>query len=539
LFRGLRIVIVLRIERSSKFSGGLNMSDRFDESPDDERRPPPFKLRQPMSMPSFSGPLLGLFALTFAIFALFIFIWFFCRIEPRGGQIAVLIHKTGRDIPAEQVLALEPKQKGIKLDVLAEGRYFRNPYSWGWEIHPITDIPAGKLGVVTRLYGTDLASGKILAETGTKGIVPEVLTPGKYRINPYASKVEQFDAIRIRPGHVGVKTLLVGNDVLNNDLPANQRNMFLVAEGLKGVIAGVLDPGTYYLNPYVVNVVEVNLQSQRFEMSGDDVISFLTLDGFTVTVEGTIEFGLERDKAALLTHRVGDMDDIIKKVILPRARGFSRIEGSKHPAVDFIVGETRQKFQSELENHLKTKSENWGVEIKSVLIRKIIVPDEIASISRDREVAVQEANKYEQQIEQARSRAELVKQQTLALQNAEKVKADTARIQAIISAQQGLSVDLIAASQRLGVAKVDLQAAGFQSQAILAEARGKGDAIRAGNTAEASVVGSLVTAFGGGINLARYELYKTIGPKIETILSSDQDNQLGGLFGPMLPKGVK
>jgi hypothetical protein len=89
------------------------------------------------------------------------------------------------------------------------------------------------------------------------------------------------------------------------------------------------------------------------------------------------------------------------------------------------------------------------------------------------------------------------------------------------------------------VAKVDLQAAGFQSQAILSEARGKGDAIRSGNAAEASVVGSLVTAFGGGLNLARYELYKTISPKIETILSSDQDNELGGLFGPMLPKGGK
>jgi hypothetical protein len=51
--------------------------------------------------------------------------------------------------------------------VLAEGRYFRNPYSWGWEIHPITDIPAGKLGgVVTRLYGDDLA-----ATLGEKKIV--------------------------------------------------------------------------------------------------------------------------------------------------------------------------------------------------------------------------------------------------------------------------------------------------------------------------------------------------------------------------------
>jgi len=515
------------------------MSDRFDDSPDDDRRPPPFTLRKRPALPPVVGAMSGLFTLVVAVFVLFIFIWFFCRIEPGGGQIAVLIHKTGKNLPASQVMAQEPNQKGIQLDVLSEGRYFRNPYSWGWEVHSMTDIPAGQLGVVTRLYGNDLAAGKILAEEGTKGIVSDVLTPGKYRINPYAKQVELFDAIRIRPGHVGVKTLLVGDDVLNSDLPAEQRNTFLIVDGLKGVVAEVIDPGTYYLNPYVVNVVEVNLQSQRFEMSGDDVISFLTLDGFTVTVEGTIEFGLERDKAALLTHRVGDMDDIIKKVILPRARGFSRIEGSKHPAVDFIVGETRQKFQSELESHLRAKSEDWGVDIKSVLIRKIIVPDEIASISRDREIAVQEANKYEQQIEQARSKAELVKQQMLALQNAEKVKADTSRIQAVINAEQGMSVDLIAAQQRLGVAKVDLQAADFQAQAILAEARGKGDAVTANNAAEASVVGSLVTAFGGGLNLARYELYNTLGPKIETILSSDQEDGLGSIFGPMLPKGDK
>ncbi|MBM4153198.1 MAG: hypothetical protein FJ220_06730, partial [Kiritimatiellaceae bacterium] len=470
------------------------MSEFTDDSSDIPRRPPPFKVHKSKSMPSINGLITAPIAFVFILFALFIFVWFFCRIEPRGGQIAVLIHKTGKDLPSDQVLALEPKQKGIQLDVLGEGRYFRNPYSWGWEIHPITDIPAGKLGVLTRLYGADLPYGKILAEEGTKGIISEVLTPGKYRINPYANHVELFDAIRIRPGKVGVKTQLIGHDVFNSDLAVEQRNTFLVSDGLKGVLSDVLDPGTYYLNPYVVNVVEVNLQSQRFEMSGDDVISFLTLDGFTVTVEGIFEFGMERAKAALLTHRVGDMDDIVKKVILPRARGFSRIEGSKYPAVNFIVGETRQKFQSELEAHLRAKSVDWGVEIKSVLIRKIIVPDAIASISRDREVAVQEANKYEQQIEQARSQAELVKQQTLALQNAEKVKADTLRIQAVINAQQEQSVELIAASQRLGVAKVENQAAGFQAQATLAEARGKSDAISAGNAAEAAVVNSLVVA---------------------------------------------
>lgn len=467
--------------------------------------------------------------------ATFIFIWFFCRIEPGAGEIAVLIRKTGKNLSAGQVIALEKGEKGIQLDVLSEGRYFKNPYTWSWKIHRILDVPAGKLGVMTRLYGNELPSGKIIAEDDQRGIMQEILRPGKYRINPYAYHVALFDAININPGHVGVVTVMTGKDVLNNELPPEERNSFMVGEGLKGVSGHLLDPGTHYLNPYMYNIVAVNTQSQRFEMSGKDVINFLTLDGFSVTVEGTIEFGIEREEAAFLTHRVGDMDDIIKKLILPRARGFSRIEGSKHPAVNFIVGETRQKFQSDLENHLRSKSKGWGVDIKSVLVRKIIVPDEIASINRDRELAVQDAAKYEQQIIQAKSKAELTKQEMLAIQSREKVEADTKRIRAVIDAQQDQSVRLIAAQKELEVAKLEYDAALFQSEAIIFTADGEKDAIKAQNEAEAFVLKNRVTSLGGGDNFARYTLYEKIGPQVLSVLSSDSAEGLGNVFNTFAP----
>lgn len=464
-----------------------------------------------------------------------VFIWFFCRIEPGADQIAVLIHKTGDNLPDGEIIATSPDQKGIQLDVLSAGRYFRNPYTWGWEIKRVTDIPGGQLGVMTRLYGKDIPPGQIIASDDTKGILPEILRPGKYFVNPYAHHVEIYDAISIRPGHVGVMISLIGNDVLYSDLSPEQRNSMLVADGVKGVKSDVLDPGTYYLNPYMVDVVEVNLQSQRYGMSGDDSISFLTLDGFNVTVEGTIEYGLQRDSAALLTHRVGDMDDIIKKIILPRARGFSRIEGSKHPAINFIVGETRQGFQRDLETHLREKCTSWGVDIKSVLVRKIIVPDEIASISRDREVAVQDALKFEQQIDQAKSQAELVRQEMLAIQNKEKVQADTERIRAVINAQQGQSVNVISAEQQREVARLEEQAASLQAEAVIKTAEGERDAIKARNEAEASVLKDQVNAFKDGMMLARYRFYQQISPRIQSVLSSDQEGGIGSLFSTFLP----
>ena len=493
--------------------------------------------------PAPLAPGWGALAVPLAVLAAALFLpiwfWFFWRIEPAPGEIAVLIRKTGKDLPSGQILALEKGQKGIQLEVLAEGRWFKNPYTWDWEIRKITDIPAGKLGVLTRLYGNDLPGGQILAPEGYKGIVPKVLGPGKHRINPYAYGVQQFDAITIRPGFGGVMTSLVGKDVLADALPEEDRNTFLVKEGMKGVQPGILDAGTYYLNPYMVVVTEVNLQSQRFELSGDDAIGFLTLDGFTVNVEGTIEYALMRDRAALLTHQVGDMDDILKKIVLPKARGFSRIEGSKNPAKNYIAGTTRQKFQDNLEAHLIAQCRNWGVDIKSVLIRNITPPDAIASIIREREVAVQDANKYGQQIEQAKSEAELVKQEMLAVQNKEKVEADTARIRAVIAAEQGREVRLTRANKDLEVAKLENAAAKAQAEAKLLRARAEGDVIRMKNEAEASVIENQVKAFGTGAALARYAFYGKIAPQIRSILSGDQAEGIGGLLKWMAPASAK
>lgn len=502
----------------------------------------PRNLRQPPNIPHITVSCF-LIVIVFLIIFVPAFIWFGCRIEPESGELAIVIHKTGEDLPSGEILAQEDGQKGIQLQVLAEGRYFRNPYSWDWRIHKITDIPAGKLGVKTRLFGDDLPPGKIIAEgKGTKGIVAGVLKPGKHRINPYAYLIHLFDAINIRPGYVGVVISLVGDDVFNSELEDSKRNTFLVEKGLKGIQADVLDPGTYYLNPFMVDVVEVNLRSQRFEMSGTDAIEFLTQDGFTVIVEGTIEFSLMRDMVAFLTHRAGDMEDIIKKIILPRARGFSRIEGSKHPAINFIIGETRQKFQDDLESYLRTMCDKWGVDIKSVLVRNIKVPDEIASIIRAREVAVQDAKKYEMQITQARSKAELTRQEMLAIQNKEKVEAETAHKVAVINANQNLRVRVVGAQKNLEVARTDNEAATFQAEAILLKAEAERDVIHMRNEAEAAVLHERVKAFGTGMNLARYEFYRKLGPQIESILSNDREDGLGGLFAPFKPpidgKGV-
>ncbi len=477
------------------------------------------------------GPLV----LVAAVFFLPLFIWYGCRVSPDEGKIAVLVRKTGKN-PESGTIVAEKGYKGIQLEVLSEGRYFLNPYTWSWSLHPITDIPAGKLGVLTRLYGRDLDPGQIMAKSDTKGILPDILSPGKHRVNPFAYRVEIFNATEIRPGHVGVKVSLVGSDPLLGGV--EKRNTFVVDPGTKGVLSETLDPGTYYLNPYMFNVAEVNLQSQRFEMSGEDTIDFLTMDGFSVRVEGTLEYAIARDKAALLTHEVGEMDEIVQKIILPNARGFARLEGSKSPALNYIVGETRQEFQNKLEAHLKTVCGQWGVQVRSVLVRNITPPDAIASIIRERELAVQTRGMYGQQIEQAKSKAKLVRQDKLAEQNTEKVQAQTIQMQAKILAEQNQQVTLTAANQRLSVAKLQKAAAEAQAQSVLAEARGKQTVIRAQNEADAGVLSQQAEAFGGGAEYARYLFFQKTAPRIESVLSNDGPESFGSMFNSYLPSAL-
>ena len=471
----------------------------------------------------------------------FLFVWYGCRIEPGNGKIAVLIRKTGKPLTNGGIIATGPGEKGIQLEVLGEGRYFRNPYIWDWEIHPVTEVPAGKFAVLVRKYGKNSGSGSIIAGgPGSRGVVREVLGTGRHRINPYAYEVKLFDDVKIKPGNVGVVTNLTGKDLFSgtpNDISNN--GGFLVAPGRKGVVSEVLKEGTHRVNPFIYSVTVVNTQSQRHEFSGEDAITFLTVDGFTVSLEGTVEFNIDEKLAPRLTQVVGNMQDILKKIILPSVHGFARIEGSKKQATEFIIGESRRLFQEELDKYLRNNCSKWGIIVNSVLIRDIIVPQEIAAIIRNRELAAQEARKYSREIERARSEAELARQKMLAEQNLKKVAANTGKITASIAADQRKVEAVVAAETELRVAEVNYSSAKAEAQAKLNAAEAERRVIAERNRAEAEVLARQVEAFGGGRAYVQAKLYEKIMPGISSIIWNGSGKGTFGLPEAAPAKGGK
>ena len=471
------------------------------------------------------------FAAVMLVLAIGLFIWYGCRIEPGNGQIAILIKKTGKTLPQDEIVSTSPEYKGIQLEVLGEGRYFRNPYVWDWQIKPVTEIPAGKFGVLVRKFGKNLPEGEILAlDSNSKGIVREVLGTGRHRINPYAYEVKLCDDIVIMPGNIGVVANLCGKDIFSktaNDLKNHKG--FIVEANRKGVQQNVLKEGTHRINPYIQSVAIVNIQSQRYEFSGKDAIGFITLDGFYITLEGTVEFNISPESAPLLTQEVGNMEDIMKKLILPSVSGFARIEGSKKSATEFIVGESRQLFQNQLEVFLRKNCRTWGVSINSVLIRDINPPQEIAGIIRNREIAQQEAKKFRQQIEQAKSATELERQKMLALQRRSKVEAETRKITSEIAARQAKLEKVIAAKTELEAAALQLKTAQAEARAALALAESERAVIAAGNRADVEVLKRNIAAFGGGEAYLRGKLYEKIAPNLVSLMTNSVPGNAFGL----------
>ena len=86
------------------------------------------------------------------VFAVFAFVWFFCRIYVGPGEMAIVTSKTGDELPPGAILA-EPGQKGVQRMPLAEGRHFLNPITHDWRIVRATTIPAGSVGIVTSKNG--------------------------------------------------------------------------------------------------------------------------------------------------------------------------------------------------------------------------------------------------------------------------------------------------------------------------------------------------------------------------------------------------
>jgi regulator of protease activity HflC (stomatin/prohibitin superfamily) len=432
------------------------------------------------------------------------------------GEAAVLIRKTGEDLPSGEILATG-ERKGIRLEMLPEGWHWRNPYTWDHEIVPQVMIRSGELGVQVRNFGKELLPGQVIAEEGQKGVVASVLRPGSYVVNPYAYTVQKVPAVAIEAGHVGVVTLVSGKKPL-------KPNEFLVEDGERGTQRHTLAPGTYYENPYIKRIVSIDIRSHRFDMSKDKIIKFPSLDGFDISMEGAIEWFIDPARVAEVYVKYVDERDVMecvtKDIILPYARAYSRIEGSKHLAREFIGGTSREKFQDEFLAGLKRSCAERGIMIQSALIRQVTPPEAITKPIKEREIAIRLRELYEQQKERERQQKLLAMEEKMKDRKTLLTAAGADVSVALTKATQEKEVAKIEASRQLELGTLQLSAALNQAAAKVAEGKARADVVVYKNAAEAEGLKNAALAFGDGHTYVRYLMNQKLAPSIGYILSN-------------------
>lgn len=475
-----------------------------------------------------------------AVIAILAFVWFVVRVEVGANRILVLVRKTGPTVPAnlstefadqvvlypELVKAIAQREgeseeyirenyKGIVHEALGEGRYFPNPYTYKRIVVDATIVGQNEVGVLIRKYGKPLPFPKTVAtEPDERGPVAEILKPGtKHFINLLSYDVQKFPAIQIPEGRVGVVTLLSGTD------PA-EKNTYTVEPGEKGVQRKTLPPGLEYYNPYLEQIEIVDVRSHKYDMLGEDAIHFPSNDSFEIAIEGTIEWAIRPDRVAEVTVAYGDEEDILNKIILPNARSISRIQGSKLKAREFISGQTRTEFQGRLLAELRRECEKQGIDIKAALVRDIKTPSEIATPISEREQADQEMEQYTNEMEEARSQARLVEQEELQEQN--KAIGDVKRQMVTVTkeAEQRKVVTVTQASRELEVAKLKLEAAEKEADALRSRGQAEANVVLFDYKARAEPLAMAVQAFGDGETYAQLFFLEKIAPSIRSILSN-------------------
>jgi regulator of protease activity HflC (stomatin/prohibitin superfamily) len=459
------------------------------------------------------------------------------RIDVGSGEMAVLIRKTGLDITNGDEIAPTPDHKGIQREVLAEGRHFYNPYTWSWQVDKQIEIAPGDMGIKISLTGVDLGYGDFLAkvnekgEATTKGIMPGVLNPGRYPINPYLYAVEIQKPVTIPAGFKGIVTNLAAP-------LAEDPNKLLVKPGERGVQEATLEAGTHYLNPYVTRVDQVDCRSQRFNLGEEGDMGFPTKDGFWVSLDGVIEFRVVPEKAAevyVLFNRSDngpEIDkEIVETIVMPNARSFCRLQGSNSSGRDFIQGTTRTAFQESFEKSMKEACQPLGIEVIQALVTKIRPPQQIADPVRQREIAKQQELQYQQQALQQESEQKLAVEKALVEQKQALVKADQDIVKITTQAQQDQEVAITKGNEKAAVAQLKLDATIDEAAAIEAKGKAAADVVRFNNEAEAAGWTKAVEAFeGDGQAYAQYVMYQKLSASYRRIMVNTADSPIMKIF---------
>ena len=457
------------------------------------------------------------------------------------GQLGIVTKRVG-DIPPPGTILVskDDNYKGVQQEVLVPGEYYLNPLAVKVDIIDAVTIPKGQIGIVTKRVGKMPPKDTILVEADDEfqGIQREPLQPGIHYINPFKKVVKVIPAVVVPDGHVGVQIAKTGDPKPFDKL--------LAKPGQRGILETSLSPGLYYINPFEYEVVVFDTRQQKYDMTLRDEtceanrsssIKFLSDDGFEIEIDLTIVYQVFPENAPFVVASVGRViKDVQDKIIRPTARSLARIIGSMNKGEEFVHGSTREAFQNNLHAEMVKRCLTTKVKINQTLIRHFFVPKDLRDPITKKVIAAKLEQQYTQQQKTQMANAELARQKELVNFQDKKVKAETAKMQAKILAEQQRDVEETLVDKKKFEAQGDAEKIKIDADAKLYAARKDAVGVLARKKADAEGQRKMVDAWSG--EGARFIVAKELAKRLSNAKIIPLELFFGGRGGGKNGSGV-
>lgn len=413
-------------------------------------------------------------------------------------------------------------QKGPQRSYLTPGTYRINTALFTLSETDITEIPQGKVGIVTTLDGTPLSkdeiAGKIISNHanfqdadafiqngGNRGLQEQVLLSGKWLINPWFVEIKTVEMTEIPVGYVGVVVSYVGEKGTDTSGESFTHGN-IVKRGQKGVWDEALDPGKYAINTEIMKISQVpttnivlNWATARSESHKlDEKLSTITVrssDGFTFNMDVSQIINISNKTAAKVIARFSSVQNLVSQVLEPTIGNYFRNSAQKSDVIDFL--KERSKRQEEAKVRIVEVLKEYDVVGVDTLIGDIVPPQELMKTLTDRKIAEQQKTTFETQQKAQDQRRMFEAANASANMQAEIVKAER-------------SVEI---AEKTADAKIKTATGDATSKTINAEADAKVTKVTASAEAEATKVKGNATA----------EITKSIGDAEASVLKQKTD----------------
>ncbi len=160
----------------------------------------------------------------------------------------------------------------------------------------------------------------------------------------------------------------------------------------------------------------------------DTGISFPSSDGFKIYMDFSAVWGIMPQQAPDIVRRFGNIDAVEQKVIVPQCESICRNNGSKLGAVELLVGDSRQKFQADVDAAFNKVLTEKNISLLYGLVRHIYIPKEVREPIQKGYVANELVLTRNQQTTTAKMEARLREAEQRVLLEAAKITEGTKKL---------------------------------------------------------------------------------------------------------------